>query len=137
MAGTSFNLIHRTTYLKADLFPCDSAFNRSALLRTVTIEVPGARETLRVSSLEDILLAKLQWYPLGGESSAVQQRDVRQLIELNREELDMAYLRQWGALLGVNDLLPARSRERWVVSSLTGGMIGSIDHGDGLSNCGL
>ena len=105
VAGTSFNLIHRTTYLKVDLFPCDSAFNRSALLRAVIIEVPGAHETLRVSSLEDILLAKLRWYRLGGESSAVQQRDVRQLIELNREELDMAYLRQWGAVLGVDDLL--------------------------------
>ena len=42
---------------------------------------------------------------MGRESSAVQKRDVRQLIELNRDELDMAYLRQWGAVLGVDDLL--------------------------------
>lgn len=103
--GMSFNLIHRTTYLKVDLFPCDSAFNHSALGRAVTISVPGAKEILRVSSLEDILLAKLRWYGLGGESSAVQWRDVSQLIELNRDALDMAYLRQWSAVLGVDDLL--------------------------------
>ena len=62
-------------------------------------------EALRVSSLEDILPAKLRWYRLGSESSAVQQRDVRQLTELIREELDVAYLRQLGAVLGVDDLL--------------------------------
>ncbi len=104
-AGTSFNLIHRTTYLKVDLFPCDSPFNRSALDRAVTIEIPGATESLRVSSVEDILLAKLRWYRLGGESSDVQRRDVRQLIALNRSALDVGYLRHWATALGVEDLL--------------------------------
>jgi hypothetical protein len=104
-AGMSFNLIHRTTYLKVDLFPCDNAFNRAALQRAVTIDIPGATESLRVSSLEDILLAKLRWYRLGGESSEVQRRDVRQLIALNRNALDVAYLRQWSPVLGVDDLL--------------------------------
>jgi hypothetical protein len=104
-AGTSFTLIHRTTYLKVDLFPCDNAFNRSALDRAVTIEIPGARESLHVSSVEDILLAKLRWYRLGGETSEVQRRDVRQLVALNRETLDVGYLRRWASVLGVDDLL--------------------------------
>ena len=104
-AGMSFNLIHRTTYLKVDLFPCDNAFNRSALDRAITIEMPGARESLLVSSVEDILLAKLRWYRLGGEVSEVQRRDVRQLIAINRDALDTGYLRQWAAVLGVDDLL--------------------------------
>ena len=104
-AGMSFNLIHRTTYLKVDLFPCDNAFNRSALHRAVAIDIPGATESLRVSSLEDILLAKLRWYRLGGETSEVQRRDVHQLIELNRDALDVSYLRQWSSVLGVDDLL--------------------------------
>lgn len=104
-AGMSFNLIHRTTYLKVDLFPCDNAFNRAALDRAITIDIPGAKESLRVSSVEDILLAKLRWYRLGGESSEVQRRDVRQLVALNREILDIAYLRHWATVLGVDDLL--------------------------------
>ena len=104
-AHTSFNLIHRTTYLKVDFFPCDNAFNRSALERAISVDLPGATESLRVSSLEDIVLAKLRWYRLGGESSAVQQRDVRRLIELNRNALDLEYMRRWTAVLGVDDLL--------------------------------
>ncbi len=103
--GQSFNLIHRTTYLKVDLFPCDSAFNQSALGRAVTIEIPGATESLRVSSVEDIILAKLRWYRLGGESSDVQRRDVQQLVELNRDTLEVGYLRHWATELGVDDLL--------------------------------
>lgn len=105
--GTSFNLIHRTTYLKVDFFPCTTAFNRSALTRAVAIDIPGARESLRISSLEDILLAKLRWYRLGGETSEVQRRDVRQLVALNRGVLDVAYLTQWATDLGVADLLTA------------------------------
>lgn len=103
--GTSFNLIHRTTYLKVDFFPCATPFNLSALARAVTIDIPGAQESLRVSSVEDILLAKLRWYRLGGESSEVQRRDVRQLIALNRDTLDVGYLRHWATDLGVLDLL--------------------------------
>ena len=95
-SGTSFNRIHRTTHLKVDRFPCDNAFNRSALDRAVSITIPGTRETVRVSSVEDTLLAKLRGYRLGGESSEVQRRDVqrrdvRQLIALNRKALDVGY----------------------------------------------
>ena len=108
--GTSFNLIHRTTYLKVDLFPCDNAFNRVALDRAITIDMPGGKERLRVSTVEDILLAKLRWYRLGGESSEVQRRDVRQLVALNRDIVDVAYLQHWAAVLGVDDLLAAVMR---------------------------
>jgi hypothetical protein len=104
-AGISFNLIHRTTYLTVHLFPSDTEFNRSALTRAVTIEIPGAKESLRVSTVEDILLAKLRWYRLGGETSEVQRRDVRQLVALNRDTLDLGYLRRWASVLGVDDLL--------------------------------
>ena len=103
--GSSFNLIHRTAFLKVDFFPCTSDFDRSALDRAVSLQVPGAAEALRVSSLEDILLAKLRWFRLGGESSEVQQRDVRQLVTLNRGVLDTAYLHRWAAAIGVEDLL--------------------------------
>lgn len=101
----SFNLIHTTTYLKVDMFPVVSDFNRAAIVRAIPIDVPGARESLRVSSVEDIILAKLRWYRLGDEVSSVQQRDVRRLIELNRDILDGAYLAHWAEQLRVGDLL--------------------------------
>jgi hypothetical protein len=103
--GSSFNLIHRTTYLKVDVFPCISDFDSSAMERAITLQIPGAAEPLRVSSLEDIVLAKLRWFRLGGESSEVQRRDIRQLVALNRDELDVAFLRRWAVTLGVEDLL--------------------------------
>ncbi|MEO7520902.1 MAG: DUF6036 family nucleotidyltransferase [Gemmatimonas sp.] len=103
--GGSFNLIHSTTYLKVDVFPCVSAFHREAIRRAVAVSLPGASEPLRVASLEDIILSKLWWFRLGGETSETQQRDVRRLIALNRPRLDSAYLQQWATELNVADLL--------------------------------
>lgn len=104
--GGSFNLIHATTYLKVDVFPCVTAFNREAMRRAVSVPLPGASEPLRVASLEDIILSKLWWFRLGGETSETQQRDVRRLIALNRPRIDVAYLEQWATQLEVADLLP-------------------------------
>jgi len=103
--GMAFNLIHRTSYLKVDLFPVASEFNRMALARAERVVLGDAGLTLQVSTREDILLAKLWWYRLGGESSDRQRGDVEGIIALNRELLDVAYVRQWAAELGVQDLL--------------------------------
>ncbi len=102
---TGFNAIHKSTYLKLDVFPCDSAFDREAARRAESILMPGAAQALRVATKEDILLAKLRWYRLGDEQSEVQRRDIRQLLALNRDALDSAYLDNWAAVLGVSDLL--------------------------------
>ena len=103
--GAGFNVIHSTTYLKVDVFPCVTAFNRAAISRAVAIEFPGSRERFRIASVEDILLSKLWWFRLGGEVSEVQQRDVRRLVELNRARLDREYLSVWSRVLQVDDLL--------------------------------
>ncbi|WP_373068648.1 hypothetical protein [Gemmatimonas sp.] len=103
--GGRFNLIHSTTYLKVDVFPCVSAFNHEAIRRAVAISLPGASEPLPVASLEDIILSKLWWFRLGRETSETQQHDVRRLIALNRVRLDAAYLEQWATELKVDDLL--------------------------------
>lgn len=104
-SGTSFNLIHGETYLKVDVFPCGSAFEREATRRAETIVVPGSSESLRVATKEDILLAKLRWYRLGGETSGTQQRDIERLIALNRGEFDEEYLGRTAQQLQVDDLL--------------------------------
>lgn len=104
-SGGSFNLIHRETYLKVDLFPCVSPFEREAVRRAVSITLPGCREPMCVASREDILLAKLRWYRLGGDESERQWRDIRGLLALNSGRFDEAYLREWAVRLGVADLL--------------------------------
>ena len=104
-AGTSFNLIHRGTYLKVDVFPCLTAFDREATRRALDVVPSGGHGSLRVATREDILLAKLRWYRLGGETSEVQQRDIESLVALNRDHFDHPYLTRWAEALGVEDLL--------------------------------
>lgn len=46
-----------------------------------------------IASLEDVLIAKLEWSRLG--DSALQRRDVIQLLERNRDRLDRSYVEKW------------------------------------------
>jgi hypothetical protein len=103
--GQSFNLIHRTSYLKVDFFPANSAFNRVALERAERVVLGANDLAIRVATREDILLAKLWWYRLGDESSEQQRRDSLGIIALNRDLLDHGYLNRWATELGVHDLL--------------------------------
>ena len=104
-AGSSFNAIHRETFLKVDVFPCSAPFEREAARRAELVQLPSASEPLRVATKEDILLAKLRRFRLGDETSEVQRRDIRQLIGLNRGDFDLAYLNHWAVSLSVKDLL--------------------------------
>ena len=104
-AGTGFNLIPRASFLKVDIFPLATPFDEVVADRAVAVNLPGLSSALRVASTEDILLAKLRWYRLGGESSEVQRRDIEGLIALNDGTLDVTHLREWAAVLGVADLL--------------------------------
>jgi hypothetical protein len=103
--GHSFNLIHRGSYLKVDFFPAVTAFNRMAIERAELLELGPSGPALRVATREDILLAKLQWFRLGDESSEQQRRDIEGIVALNRDRLDRAYLSRWARELQVEDLL--------------------------------
>lgn len=104
-AGFSFNLIHSGTFLKVDLFPATGAFEQQAIGRAESVTLPGATQPLSIATREDILLAKLRWYRLGGESSAIQWRDIEGLVALNSERFDMAHVSYWAVTLRVTDLL--------------------------------
>ncbi|MGH7635509.1 MAG: hypothetical protein ACRENC_17375, partial [Gemmatimonadaceae bacterium] len=104
-SGSSFNLIHRVAYMKVDIFPSISEFDAEETRRAETVAVPGIAGSFRVATREDVLLAKLRWYRLGGETSEVQRRDIQRLIELNTGAFDDEYLRRWARQLGVSDLL--------------------------------
>lgn len=55
---------------------------------------------LAVASLEDVILAKLEWARIGG--SARQLEDVASLLALRPAKLDHGYLQHWVRQLGVN-----------------------------------
>lgn len=104
---TSFNLIHRESGMKIDIFvrgdaPFDIEEFRRHRRERVRAQPPY---DLFVKSPEDTLLRKLQWYRLGGEVSDRQWADVLGVIRTQAERLDRAYLQQWSQDLGVADLL--------------------------------
>ena len=53
-----------------------------------------------IASLEDLLIAKLEWSRLG--DSALQRRDVLQLLERAWERLDRNYVEKWVVELGLS-----------------------------------
>lgn len=104
---SSFNLIHLETMFKIDVFvskqrPFDQAqFER----RTIQVVAAEPEQTAYVASAEDTVLAKLEWYRLGGEVSERQWRDILGVLKVQGERLDRAYLQRWAVELGVADLL--------------------------------
>jgi hypothetical protein len=100
----SFNVIHFETMVKVDVFVSkDRPFDRRAFERARPATAESGAE-LPVSSAEDTVLAKLEWYRRGGEVSERQWTDVLGVLRACRA-LDEAYLRRGAAELGVADLL--------------------------------
>jgi hypothetical protein len=58
--------------------------------------------TVWVSTVEDLILAKLMW---SEGISELQLRDCAILIRLNRDEIDWDYTIRWAAPLGIGELL--------------------------------
>ncbi len=105
---SSFNLIHLPTSFKVDIFVSrgrefdESSFARSSVSRLGTVE---SGIDVPIASLEDILLAKLEWFRAGNEVSERQWDDVTRLVKLSRGKLDWSYLDSVAQQIRVNDLL--------------------------------
>ncbi len=102
------NLIHLATMLKVDLFVRrDRPFEDVAFERTVRRPLdpaPGARE-FDLTTAEDIVLHKLEWFRSGGEVSERQWRDAVGVLVIQRDEVDRGYLQRWAVDLAISDLL--------------------------------
>jgi hypothetical protein len=109
----SFNLIHFSTMFKVDIFiPKGRPFDQQQLDRRLSEQVgPERGQQIWVLSAEDIVLAKLEWFRLGGEVSERQWRDILGVVKTQQAELDVAYLRRWAQSLGVADLLETALKE--------------------------
>jgi hypothetical protein len=105
--NTSFNIIHRKTFFKVDVFiPTPRPFLQSQLARAQRQTFTFEREvSAKFASPEDTILAKLEWYRLGGEQSDRQWRDILGIIKTRADALDLNYLRKWAADLQIAGLL--------------------------------
>jgi hypothetical protein len=104
---SSVNIIHIPTNIKVDLFvaggsPLDSNQLRRRQQRQVAAN-PDAFAYFH--SHEDILLQKLFWYRAGGGVPDRQWRDVRAIALKQGDRLDLTYLRDAAAAIGLLDLL--------------------------------
>ena len=110
---TSFNLIHLETMIKIDVFifkgqPYDiKAFGRC---QTDTLDDENPRK-FNLSSPEDVILSKLQWYKMSNEVLQQQWKDVLGIMKVQSDRLDFEYLKYWASQLNLNNLLDRSFRE--------------------------
>ncbi|MBA3853574.1 MAG: hypothetical protein C0503_04110 [Gemmatimonas sp.] len=106
-AGASFNVVHVASTIKVDVFVAGAdPFELRRLETALEISAPPPlTATLRIDTAEHTLLRKLEWYRRGGEISERQWRDVRAIVALQGQRLNVSELRRWSLHLGVDDLL--------------------------------
>jgi len=96
-----FNVIDGRSGWKADfIFRKARPFSRSELDRRRATTILGVR--IFVASAEDTILAKLEWAKLA--QSERQLSDVRGIIGVKSNALDLEYIERWLDELGVRDL---------------------------------
>lgn len=104
---TSFNIIHRETMFKVDVFiPRPRPFLQSQLARAQRQSFTFESEvSAKFASPEDTILSKLEWYRMGGEVSERQWLDILGVLKTRAGDLDLGYLRKWAIEIKVIDLL--------------------------------
>lgn len=101
----SANIFHRETAIKVDLFFAHRDFELEQIIRALVIQPFGVAWQVRVATPEDVILAKLRWYKMGGSTSERQWRDVESVVNISAEQLNHEYLNLWAPKLGVQELL--------------------------------
>jgi hypothetical protein len=93
-----FNTIDPVSGWKADfLVRKERPYSLEEFGRRQRISILGV--DVAVASVEDVLISKLEWAYLG--DSALQRRDVVQLLERSWTRLDHTYLQEWITQLGL------------------------------------
>jgi hypothetical protein len=110
---SSFNIIHRRTMFKVDVFITHKdPFQQSELARAQKQIIQIEPEiSAFFTSPEDTIIAKLEWFRKGGEVSERQWSDVIGILKVKAGTLDLEYLRKWANELNVIDLLKRALKE--------------------------
>jgi hypothetical protein len=104
---SSFNIIHFDSMMKIDIFVLKNReFDREAFKRKRldVQEIEGRKFEYFISSPEDIILSKLEWFRMGGEVSERQWRDIIGVLKVQENNLDIEYLEKWIDRLHLSDL---------------------------------
>lgn len=99
-----FNLIHLESMFKIDVFvPKRRKFDQTQIQRGRLADL-SPTVAVKLASVEDSLLAKLDWFRMGGEVSEQQWRDILGILR-TQASIDYDYLQSMADDLGVTDLL--------------------------------
>lgn len=106
---SSFNLIHLETFIKLDVFilkqtPYDREVMDRAIDGILTVDDADPIH-VKFSSAEDIVLNKLSWFRMGGEQSERQWTDILGVLNVQKNSLDIGYMKKWAKVINVLDLL--------------------------------
>ena len=108
------NLIHHRTSIKIDLFVMGATpLDENQLQRRRRVQVSSDPDRfLYMHPPEDILLQKIRWFRMGGETSDRQWRDILGIVKVQGDRLDLEYLQRNAPLIGGEDILQRALTER-------------------------
>jgi len=105
-----FNIIHHSTGLKIDFwFLKDNEFSRNMFSRRQRVEIIAGVQAW-LAAAEDVVLAKLLWNK--AMPSEKQLNDAKGVLEVQKERLDMDYLKSWADKLGLAETLERVIKEK-------------------------
>ena len=103
-ADIPLNAIHMHSGLKADLYPVRERdeLRLSAFQRRIQVDYGPPIGMVYIHSPEDLILYKLIYFGLSQQSK--HSRDIAAILKSKKNELDMNYIEQWAARLGLSSL---------------------------------
>src|SRR5258706_3413562 len=103
-ADIPINAIHMHSGLKADLYPVRDGdeLRLSAFQRREQVDYGPPIGKVYIHSPEDLILYKLMYFGLSQQSK--HSRDIAAIFKSKKDELDMDYIEQWTARLGLSSL---------------------------------
>src|SRR3954470_14770428 len=105
-ARSAFNLVDTAHGLKVDLFVLgDGLLDRMQIERRIDVTIPGFADRIWITSPEDQVLRKLDWYRSTEHQSERQWRDVLGILRIHGDALDSDYLNDTARQVGLGALL--------------------------------
>src|SRR5215216_6172866 len=103
-ADIPINAIHMYSGLKADLYPVREGdeLRQSAFRRREQVDYGPPIGKVYIHSPEDLILYKLNYFGLSQQSK--HSRDIAAILKSKKDELDLDYIEQWAAQLGLTSI---------------------------------
>ena len=115
--SSSFNIIYLETMFKVDIFVLKNDFaSQNEMNRRQPYQAAEYSQiAFFVSSAEDIIIQKLNWFQLGGGISERQWNDILGVFQVQKETLDYSYLQKGAKIKGVGELLEQAIEEAGII----------------------